>query len=106
MLVWNQYSDTIYRVSEKGEETFAVWGKWDKRLTPAKVEKDEYYQCMIIYTIFETVNYYMCIWRPYDIMKGRWNYCFYDKASGKCLTRKESPMTYGGFLLFFLIIIM
>ena len=83
MLVWNQYSDTIYRVSEKGEETFAVWGKWDKRLTPAKVEKDEYYQCMIIYTIFETVNYYMCIWRPYDIMKGRWNYCFYDKASGK-----------------------
>ena len=26
MLAWNQYSDTIYRVSEKGEEVAAVWG--------------------------------------------------------------------------------
>ena len=83
MLVWNQYSDTIYRVSEKGEEAFAVWGEWDKRLTPAKVEKEECNQSMIISTIFETVNYYLCIWRPYDIKKNRWNYCFYDKASGK-----------------------
>ncbi len=84
MLVWNQYSDTIYRVSEKGEEAFAVWGKWDKRLTPVKVkvEKEEYHQSMIIYTIFETVHYYLCIWRPY-VMNGQWNYCFYDKASGK-----------------------
>ena len=83
MLVWNQYSDTIYRVSEKGEEAFAIWGEWDKRLTPAKVEKEECNQSMIISTIFETVNYYLCIWRPYDIKKNRWNYCFYDKASGK-----------------------
>ena len=83
MLVWNQYSDTIYRVSEKGEEAFAVWGEWDKRLTPAKVEKEECNQSMIISTIFETINYYLCIWRPYGIKKNRWNYCFYDKASGK-----------------------
>lgn len=83
MLAWNQYSDTIYRISEKGEEVLAVWGKWDKRLTSAKVEKEEYYQSMIIYTIIETVNYYLCIWRPYDIMKNQWNYCFYDKISGK-----------------------
>lgn len=73
MLVWNQYSDTIYRVSEKGEEAFAVWGEWDKRLTPAKVEKEECNQSMIISTIFETINYYLCIWRPYDIKKNRWN---------------------------------
>lgn len=83
MLVWNQYSDTIYRVSEKGEKAFAVWGEWNKRLTPAKVEKEEFSESMIIYTIIETVHYYLCIWRPYDIMKSRWNYCFYDKSSGK-----------------------
>ena len=83
MLVWNQYSDTIYRVSEKGEEAFSVWGTWDKRLTPAKVGKEEYDQSMIISTIIETVNYYLCIWRPYDVMKNRWNYCFYDKSSGE-----------------------
>lgn len=83
MLVWNQYSDTIYRISEKGEEAFAVWGKWDKRLTPAKVAKEEYYQSMILYTIVETMDYYLCVWRPFDIMKNQWNYCFYDKASGK-----------------------
>ncbi|EKU89543.1 6-bladed beta-propeller [Bacteroides oleiciplenus] len=83
MLVWNQYSDTIYRVSEKSEKAFAVWGKWGKRLTPAKVEKEEYYQIMILYTIVETIDYYLCVWRPFDIMKIRWNYCFYDKASGK-----------------------
>lgn len=88
MLVWNQYSDTIYRVSGKGEEVFAVWGKWDKRLTPSKVEEEEYYQSMIIYTIIETVHYCLCIWRPYDIMNIRWNYCFYDKASGKLFNSK------------------
>ena len=83
MLVWNQYSDTIYRISEKGEEAFAVWGQWGKRLTPAKVEKEEYEQSMIISTIVETINYYLCIWRPYDIMENQWNYFFYDKSSGK-----------------------
>ena len=101
MLVWNQYSDTIYRISEKGEETFAVWGKWSKRLTPAKVEREEYYQSMMIYTIIETTNYYLCIWRPYDIMKGRWNYCFYDKASGKLFNSEGITDDLWGLPLFF-----
>lgn len=83
MLVWNQYSDTIYRVSEKGEEPVAMWGKWNKRLTPAKMEDNEFSQCMVIYTVVETVHYFLCIWRPFDFKDIQWNYCFYDKASGK-----------------------
>lgn len=26
---------------------------------------------MIIDTIIETINYYLCVWRPYDVMNGR-----------------------------------
>lgn len=89
MLVWNQYSDTIYRISEKGEEVFAVWGKGDKRLTPAKVEKEEYNQSMILYTLIETVNYYLCIWHPYDVMNSCWNYSFFDKVSGTIINSEE-----------------
>lgn len=83
MLVWNQYSDTLYRVSEKGEESVALWGEWNKRLTPARIDNNDFNQCMVIYTIVETVHYYLCIWRPFDWKDIHWNYCFYDKLSGK-----------------------
>lgn len=83
MLVWNQYSDTLYRVSEKGEESVALWGEWNKRLTPARIDNNDFNQCMVIYTIVETVHYYLCIWRPFDWKDIHWNYCFYDKSSGK-----------------------
>lgn len=47
------------------------------------MENDAYEQSMIISTIVETVHYYLCIWRPAGIMWNQWNYCFYDKSSGK-----------------------
>lgn len=101
MLVWSQYSDTIYRISENGEEALAVWGQWNKRLTPTKVANEDYNQSMIIYTLFETINYYLCIWRPYNIMNGRWNYCFYDKSSGKLFNSEEIADDLWGLPLLF-----
>lgn len=101
MLVWNQYSDTIYRVSEKGEELVAMWGKWDKRLTPAKMEDKEFSQCMVIYTIVETINYFLCIWRPFDFKDIQWNFCFYDKLSGKLFNSVGLVDDLWGLPLFF-----
>lgn len=83
MLVWNHYSDTIYRVSEQGEEPIAMWGQWSRRLTPSKVENNTIIHCMMIFTMVETVHYYLCIWRPFDFKATQWNYFFCDKSSGK-----------------------
>ena len=101
MLVWNQYSDTIYRVSEKGEDPVAMWGKWNKRLTPTKMEDNEFSQCMVIYTIVETINYFLCIWRPFDFKDIQWNYCFYDKPSGKLFNSEGLVDNLWGLPLFF-----
>ena len=101
MLVWSQYSDTIYRVSENGEEAVAVWGKWNKRLTPAKVLNNEYNQCMVIATMVETIHCFLCIWRPFDFEDIQWNYCFYDKASGKLFNSEGLVDDLWGLPLFF-----
>lgn len=101
MLVWNQYSDTIYRISEKGEEVVAIWGKWNRRLTPAKVVNNEYSQCMVIATITETKHYFLCVWRPFDFKDIQWNYCFYDKASGKLFNSEGLTNDLWGLPLFF-----
>lgn len=83
VLVWNQFSDTIYHVSEQGEDPIAMWGQWSKRLTPSKMKNNEISQCMVIFTIVETEHYYLCIWRPFDLRDIQWNYLFCDKSSGK-----------------------
>ena len=101
MLVWNQYSDTIYRISEKGEEVVAIWGEWNRRLTPAKVVNNEYSQCMVIATIAETKHYFLCVWRPFDFKDIQWNYCFYDKASGKLFNSEGLTDDLWGLPFFF-----
>lgn len=56
MLVWNQYSDTIYRVSEKGEEPVAMWGKWNPLFFPYN------------YFVIDGREYLEAIYQPYELV--------------------------------------
>nr|WP_303776314.1 hypothetical protein [Bacteroides intestinalis] len=56
---------------------------------------------MIISTIVETVHYYLCIWRPAGIIWNQWNYCFYDKSSGKLFNSEGITDDLWGLSVFF-----